>query len=312
MEFLLNFFILADFNIIAFIFYYLYNTSMLTFQDIILKLSNFWTKKGCVLVQPYDIEKGAGTFNPATFFRTLGPAPWRACFVEPARRPKDGRYGENPSRLEKHFQFQVILKPSPDNVLDTYFKSLKVLGIEPKEHDLRLDEDDWESPTLGAWGLGWQIMLDGTEITQFTYFQQMGGFYLDPITCEITYGLERIATFLQGADSIFDIDWGGGVKYGNIRLEEERQQSMYNFEKADPEVNRKLFNTYEKEALRLFKEGLYIPGYDFVMKCSHIFNILDARGVISVTERQAYIGRVRRLARRAGKLYLESIGVEVK
>jgi len=285
---------------------------MLTFQDIILKLSNFWTKKGCVLVQPYDIEKGAGTFNPATFFRTLGPAPWRACFVEPARRPKDGRYGENPHRLEKHFQFQVILKPSPDNVLDTYFKSLKVLGIEPKEHDLRLDEDDWESPTLGAWGLGWQIMLDGTEITQFTYFQQMGGFYLDPITCEITYGLERIATFLQGANSIFDIDWGGGVKYGDIRLEEERQQSVYNFEKADPEVCKELFNTYEREAVRLFKEGLYIPGYDFVMKCSHIFNILDARGVIGVTERQAYIGRVRRLARRAGKLYLENIGVEVK
>ncbi|MGQ9705909.1 MAG: glycine--tRNA ligase subunit alpha [bacterium] len=285
---------------------------MLTFQDIILKLSNFWTKRGCVLIQPYDIEKGAGTFNPATFFRTLGPHPWRACFVEPARRPKDGRYGENPHRLEKHFQFQVILKPSPDDVLDIYFKSLKSLGIEPKEHDLRLDEDDWESPTLGAWGLGWQIMLDGTEITQFTYFQQMGGFYLDPITCEITYGLERIATFLQNADSIFDIDWGRNVKYGNLRLEEERQQSVYNFERADPKVNHKLFNTYEKEAMRLFKEGLYIPGYDFVLKCSHIFNILDARGVIGVTERQAYIGRVRRLARQASRLYLESIGVEVR
>lgn len=285
---------------------------MLTFQDIILKLSHFWCDRDCVIVQPYDIEKGAGTFNPATFFKALGPAPWRCAFVEPARRPRDGRYGENPHRLEKHFQYQVLLKPSPTDVLDTYYESIRALGIEPGEHDIRLDEDDWDSPTLGAWGLGWQVLLDGTEITQFTYFQQMGGFYLDPITCEITYGLERIATFLQGVESIFDIEWGGGLKYGDIRLDEERQQSVYNFDEADPEVNRMLFETFEKEAVRLLEKGLYIPGYDMVMKCSHIFNILDARGVIGVTERQAYIGRIRRLARRSAKLYLESVGVEVK
>lgn len=275
-----------------------------TFQDIILSLQNFWAKRDCLIVQPYDVETGAGTFNPTTFFGSLGSKPLRAGYVEPARRPQDGRYGENPHRLERHYQYQVILKPAPGDIQEIYLESLKAVDINPTNHDLRFDEDDWESPTLGAWGLGWQVLLDGTEITQFTYFQQMGGIDLDPITVELTYGLERIAMFLQEVDSIYDIVWCGDVTYGDMRLDEEREHSRYNFEVASPEVNLEMYKVYAREAERLIGEGLLYPAYDFILKCSHTFNILDALGVIGVTERQTYIKDIRRLARMSAREYL--------
>lgn len=284
-----------------------------TVQDIFLALYNFWNREGCCLLLPYDIEKGAGTFNPSTFFGALGRKPWRSCFAEPSRRPKDGRYGEHPHRVEKHLQFQVIIKPSPDDILQKYFTSLEALGIVLADHDLRLDEDDWESPTLGAWGLGWQVLLDGIEITQFTYFQQMGGFDLNPITCEITYGVERINMYLAGVESFYQMEWGGGINYADLRFRDEREVSIYNFERADVATNFNLFKIYEGEAYRLLDEGLLLPAYEFVLKCSHTFNILDARGAISVTERAAYIGRIRKLARLCAQRYLQRQGeLEIK
>ncbi len=277
----------------------------MTFQEVIMALQKYWTEKGCVLVQPYDVEVGAGTNNPATFLKVLGPDPWNVCYVEPSRRPADGRYGENPNRLQHYYQFQVILKPTPDDAQDLYLDSLKALGIEIGKHDVRFVEDDWESPTLGAWGLGWEVWLDGMEITQFTYFQQVGGIDLDPISCEITYGLERITMYLQKVDNVFDIEWGHGVKYGDIHKKTEYEFSVYNFEKSDPELLFKLFNAYEKEAHRLLDEGLVLPAYDYCLKCSHTFNLIDARGLIGPSERVNYIKRVRSIANRCAKLYLE-------
>ena len=275
------------------------------FQDVILMLQKFWAKQGCIIQQPYDMEKGAGTFNPATFLRVLGPEPWKAAYVEPSRRPTDGRYGENPNRLQHYYQFQVILKPSPDDIQDIYLKSLKELGINPLEHDIRFVEDDWESPTLGAWGLGWEVWLDGMEITQFTYFQQAGGIDLKPVSGEITYGLERITMYLQGVDSVFDIEWTKGVKYGDVHFMGEVEYSNYNFLEADCSMLFNLFDMYEKESLKLIEKGLVLPAYDYTLKCSHTFNLLDARGAISVAERTRFIGRVRNLARQCAVLYLK-------
>ena len=277
----------------------------MTFQEIIFTLSKYWAGQGCVIASPYDVEQGAGTMHPFTFLKVLGKEPWRTAYLQPCRRPADGRYGENPNRLQHYFQFQVILKPSPENSQELYLGSLEALGINLKEHDVRFVEDDWESPTLGAWGLGWEVWLDGMEITQFTYFQQAGGITLDPISVEITYGLERIAMFIQGVDSVYDIVWTDGVKYGDLYKENEYQWSVYNFEKSDPKTLFELFNVYEKEAERLVKEGLVLPAYDYCLKCSHTFNLLDARGAISVAERAAFIGRVRRLASMCAKKYLE-------
>ncbi|MBI5560141.1 MAG: glycine--tRNA ligase subunit alpha [Deltaproteobacteria bacterium] len=276
------------------------------FQDAILTLQKFWAEKGCVIHQPYDMEKGAGTFHPATFLRVLGPEPWRAAYVEPTRRPTDGRYGENPNRLQHYYQFQVILKPSPDDIQDIYLKSLKELGIDPLKHDIRFVEDDWESPTLGAWGVGWEVWLDGMEITQFTYFQQAGGFDLKPVSGEITYGLERITMYLQGVDNVFDLEWTPAIKYGDVHKRGEIEYSRYNFEEADTGMLFTLFDMYEKEALRLLEKSLVLPAYDFCLKCSHTFNLLDARGAISVAERTRYIHRVRNLARGCAQGYLKS------
>lgn len=276
------------------------------FQDVILKLQEFWAKNGCIIYQPYDIEVGAGTFNPATFLRCLGPEPWNVAYVEPSRRPTDGRYGENPNRLQHYYQFQVILKPSPDNIQDLYLESLKQLGIDPLEHDIRFVEDDWESPTLGAWGLGWEVWLDGMEITQFTYFQQAGGIDLKPISGEITYGLERIAMYLQGVESVFDLKWNEKVTYGDVYHRNEVEFSKFNFEEADVDMNFKLFEMYEKECIRLVEKGLVLPAYDFCLKCSHTFNLLDARNAISVTERTGYIARVRNLAKLCAEGYLRT------
>src|SRR3989338_3976081 len=256
------------------------------FQDVILTLQRFWAERGCLIHQPYDMEKGAGTFNPATFLRVLGPEPWRAAYVEPSRRPTDGRYGENPNRLQHYYQFQVILKPSPDDIQDIYLKSLKELGINPLEHDIRFVEDDWESPTLGAWGLGWEVWLDGMEITQFTYFQQAGGIDLKPVSGEITYGLERITMYLQGVDSVFDIRWNSDIRYADVHLRGETEYSRYNFEEADTAMLFKLFDMYEKECLSLSEKALVLPAYDFCLKCSHTFNMLDARGAIRSEERR--------------------------
>ncbi len=275
------------------------------FQDVILKLQNFWAERGCALHQPYDIEKGAGTFHPATFLAVLGPEPWRAAYVEPSRRPTDGRYGENPNRLQRYYQFQVILKPSPDDIQDIYLESLKTLGIDPLAHDIRFVEDDWESPTLGAWGLGWEVWLDGMEITQFTYFQQAGGIDLKPVSGEITYGLERITMYLQGVDSVFDIKWTDGVTYGDVHQRNELEQSRYNFEEADTKMLFGLFDAYEKESMRLLEKSLPLPAYDYTLKCSHAFNLLDARGAISVAERTRFIGRVRALAKGCATEYLK-------
>ncbi len=278
---------------------------MLTFQDIIRTLQNFWTEKGCILWQPYDIETGAGTMNPATFLRVLGPEPWNVAYVEPCRRPKDGRYGENPNRLQHYYQFQVILKPAPENPQELYLQSLEALGIDLTAHDIRFVEDDWESPTLGAWGLGWEVWLDGMEITQFTYFQQTGSLDLPEVSVEITYGLERIAMYLQNVDSVYDILWNEGLTYGDIYKESEKQWSIYNFEEADVDMLIKTFDMYEKEGFRLVEKNLPIPAYDFALKCSHTFNLLDARGALSVNERARYIARVRNLAKECAKAFVK-------
>jgi len=278
------------------------------FQDVIETLNKFCAKKGCVILQPYDIEVGAGTFHPATFLRALGPEPFSAAYVEPCRRPTDGRYGENPNRLQHYYQYQVIIKPSPDDIQDIYLESLKALGIDPKEHDIRFVEDDWESPTLGAWGLGWEVWLDGMEITQFTYFQQIGGFDCNPVTVEITYGLERITMYLQEVENVFDIKWNEKVTYRDIHFRGEVEYSIYNFDEADVALLRELFDKFEREANRLLEKGLVLPGYDFVIKCSHVFNLLDARGVLSPIERANYIGRVRGIAKKTAEKWLESKG----
>jgi glycyl-tRNA synthetase alpha chain len=274
-------------------------------QDLILQLHNFWAKQDCIIHQPYDIEVGAGTFNPATFFRVLGPEPWKTAYVEPSRRPADGRYGENPNRLQHYYQYQVILKPSPLNVQDLYLQSLSSINIDLLKHDIRFVEDDWESPTLGAWGLGWEVWLDGMEVTQFTYFQQVGGIDLKPVSVELTYGIERIAMYLQEKDNVFDLQWNGDTSYGDIHHETEVQFSKYNFDEADVDMNLKLFEMYEREAIQLLKKSLVLPAYDYCLKCSHSFNMLDARGAISVTERTAYIARVRNLARKCARGYLK-------
>ncbi len=277
----------------------------MNFQEVILKLEDYWAKRKCLIWQPYDVEKGAGTMNPATFLRSLGPEPWNVGYVEPSRRPTDGRYGENPNRLHQHHQYQVILKPTPPDIQDLYLESLYSLGIDPLEHDIRFVEDNWESPTLGAWGLGWEVWLDGMEITQFTYFQQVGSFDVEAVPVELTYGLERIAMFIQGKENVFDLEWVDGITYGEVFHRAEVENSYYCFEKSDPEVLFNLFNIYEKEAGRLLEMNLVLPGYDNVLKCSHTFNLLDARGAISVTERTGYIGRVRNIARLCAEKYME-------
>ncbi len=276
-----------------------------TFQDLIFALERFWHNQGCVIQQPYDIEVGAGTFNPATFLRCLGPEPWKVAYVEPSRRPTDGRYGENPNRLQHYYQYQVLMKPSPDNIQELYIDSLRQFGIDPLEHDIRFVEDDWESPTLGAWGLGWEVWLDGMEITQFTYFQQAGGLDLNPISAEITYGIERIAMYIQGVDNVYDLQWNDEIRYGDVHHQSEVQFSKYNFELADVEMQRTLFNMYETESLRLIENALPLPAYDYCLKCSHTFNILNARGAIGVAERTSYIGRVRNMARLCAEAYLK-------
>ena len=275
------------------------------FQDIILSLQNYWSSKGCALHQPYDIEVGAGTFNPCTFFRVLGPEPYSAAYVEPSRRPTDGRYGENPNRLQHYYQFQVILKPSPEDVQNLYLESLTSLGVDPLQHDIRFVEDDWESPTLGAWGLGWEVWLNGMEITQFTYFQQVGGIDLKPVSAELTYGLERIAMYLQNVDNVYDLKWNENILYGDVHLETEKQFSRYNFEVSGKERLFQWFDMYEAEAKDLLAQELILPAYDYTLKCSHAFNLLDARGAISVTERTGFIGRVRNLARSCAEGYVQ-------
>lgn len=275
------------------------------FQELILRLQKFWSGYGCVLLQPYDIEVGAGTFHPATFFRVLGPEPWKAAYVEPSRRPTDGRYGKNPNRLQHYYQYQVILKPSPLETQDIYLESLSAVGIEALRHDIRFVEDDWESPTLGAWGLGWEVWLDGMEITQFTYFQQVGGVDLKPVSVEITYGLERIAMYLQDVDNVFNLQWSKDIKYGEIYHMAEVECSRYNFDLSDPEVLMRQFETFETESIRLNRQGLVLPSYEFCLKCSHAFNLLDARGALSVTERTGYITRVRNLSKLCAEAYLK-------
>ena len=275
------------------------------FQAMMQKLQTYWNEQGCTVLEAYDSEKGAGTMSPHTFLRTLGPEPWRTVYVEPSRRPADGRYGDNPNRLYQHHQLQVILKPSPENVQELYLKSLEVLGIDPLKHDIRFVEDNWESPTLGAWGLGWEVWRDGMEITQFTYFQQVGGINCDLESAELTYGLERIAMYLQNVDTVYDIDWNGHIKYGDIFKKAEYEHSKYSFEVADMDMLRNLFDIYEKDANRVLELDLVLPGYDYVLKCSHTFNVLDARGAISVSQRASYISRVRNLARLAAQKYIE-------
>ncbi|MBW1993854.1 MAG: glycine--tRNA ligase subunit alpha [Deltaproteobacteria bacterium] len=277
----------------------------MNFQDIIVSLQRFWSRNRCILIQPYDMEVGAGTFHPATLLRALGPEPWNVAYVQPSRRPTDGRYGENPNRLQHYYQFQVVLKPSPMEVQKTYLQSLLALGIDPLEHDIRFVEDDWESPTLGASGLGWEVWLDGMEITQFTYFQVAGGIELKPISVEITYGLERIAMYLQELDNVYNLNWNGHISYGDVHHRQEVEQSIYNFEKADVDTLLKLFNMYEKEARRIIDESLVLPAYEYCLKCSHTFNLLDARGAISVTERTGYIARIRSLVRLCAEVYLK-------
>jgi glycyl-tRNA synthetase alpha chain len=274
-------------------------------QEMVLALHAYWAERGCVIQEPYPSEVGAGTFNPATFLRALGPEPWRVAYVEPSRRPKDGRYGENPHRFQQFYQYQVLLKPSPPDVVDQYFDSLRAVGIEPRDHDLRLVEDDWESPTLGAWGLGWQVWMDGTEISQFTYFQQCGGVDCERVSAELTYGLDRIGMMLQGLDRVQDLHWGGGIAWGDLWLQNEREFSRYNFEEANVAMHLEMFKQWESEAARLLDQGLVMPGYDCVIKCSHLFNVLDARGAISVSERVGYIARVRKLARKAALAYVK-------
>ena len=279
---------------------------MLSFQQLILRLNAFWDRRGCVLLQPYDMEVGAGTFHTATFLRAIGPEPWNAAYVQPSRRPKDGRYGENPNRLQHYYQYQVALKPSPADIQEVYLESLTSLGIDPAQHDIRFVEDDWESPTLGAWGLGWEVWLDGMEVTQFTYFQEVGSLPCKPVLGEITYGLERLAMYLQGKDSVFDLVWTPGVTYRDVYHQNEVEQSKYNFELSNTDMLFRHFGEYESEAKRLIGEQCVLPGYEMVMKASHTFNLLDARGAISVTERAAYIGRVRTLARAVAEAYYAS------
>lgn len=274
------------------------------FQEMILALQSFWSEQGCILAEPYDVEKGAGTMNPSTFLRVLGPEPWNVAYVEPSRRPADGRYGDNPNRLYQHHQFQVIMKPSPDNIQELYLESLARLGINAADHDIRFVEDNWESPTLGAWGLGWEVWLDGMEITQFTYFQQVGGCDVKPVASEITYGLERLAMYIQGVENVYDIKWVGDYTYGDVFHQNEYEQSLYAFKLSDAKLLFELFDKYEAEAVRVIGEGAVHPAYDYVLKCSHAFNLLDARGAISASERTAYIGRVRKLARMCAKAYL--------
>src|SRR5690606_21940784 len=275
------------------------------FQEMILRLQTFWAEQGCVLVQPYDVEKGAGTLNPMTFLRSLGPEPWKVAYVEPSRRPADGRYGENPNRVYQHHQFQVILKPSPDDVQAVYLDSLRALGVDPRRHDIRFVEDNWEHPMLGAAGLGWEVWIDGMEITQFTYFQQVGGLEADPVSVELTYGLERLALYLQDKESVYDLEWVEGVTYGDVFRQAEYEHSKYSFEVADTDLLFRLFDDCEREALRALEAKLVLPAYDWVLKCSHTFNLLEARGAISVTQRTGYIGRVRDLARKCAKAYVE-------
>ena len=276
----------------------------MTFQDLIFKLSTYWASHGCLLQQPLDLEVGAGTSHPETLFRVLGPKPWSVAYVQPSRRPDDGRFGQNPNRLFKHHQYQVILKPSPDEVQQLYLDSLEACGINPRQHDIRFEEDNWESPTLGAWGIGWQVLLDGMEITQFTYFQQAGGIDCDPISVELTYGLERLAMYLQGVDSCWDLVWAPGVTYADVHARGEREWSAFNFEVADVPGLVAAFDHHERECGRCLEAGLPVPAYDQVLKCSHAFNLLDARGVISVTERGSYIWRVRALAARCAEAWL--------
>jgi len=278
----------------------------MNFQELILNLQNFWVKKGCIIVQPYDTEKGAGTFHPATFLRCLGPEPWSVAYVEPSRRPADGRYGDNPNRLQHYYQFQVLIKPSPANIQQLYLDSLKFLGINPLEHDIRFVEDDWESPTLGAWGLGWEVWLDGMEITQFTYFQQAGSIDLNPVSAEITYGTERIAMYLQEVDNVFNLKWNDEITYGEIFHQNELQSSKYNFELSDPEMLVDMFEKFESECKRLIEEELPIPAYEYCLKSSHTFNLLDARGTIGVSERANYIARVRSIANMCAESYLQN------
>jgi glycyl-tRNA synthetase alpha chain len=276
---------------------------MITFQQVILRLQDYWAKQGCVLLQPYDMEVGAGTFHTATFLRAIGPEPWKAAYVQPSRRPKDGRFGENPNRLQHYYQYQVVLKPSPSNILELYIGSLEALGIDTQAYDVRFVEDDWESPSLGAWGLGWEVWLNGMEVTQFTYFQEVGSLKCLPITGEITYGLERLAMYLQGVQSVYDLVWTEGVTYRDVFHQNEVEQSTYNFEHANTDMLFRHFTEYESEAKRLMEAELALPAYEMVMKCSHTFNLLDARGAISVTERAAYIGRVRTLSRAVAQAY---------
>jgi len=282
----------------------------MNFQDVILTLQTYWGQQGCAVLQPYDMEVGAGTFHTATFLRALGPEPWRAAYVQPSRRPKDGRYGDNPNRLQHYYQFQVVLKPSPDDLQERYLESLRRLGIDTRTNDIRFVEDDWESPTLGAWGLGWEVWLNGMEVTQFTYFQEVGSLTCKPVLGEITYGLERLAMYLQGKDNVYDLIWvdgpDGAITYGDVYHQNEVEQSTYNFEQSNVQMLFEHFNQYEREARRLIESGLPLPGYEMVMKCSHTFNLLDARGAISVTERAAYIGRVRNLARLVAQAYYDS------
>ncbi len=280
----------------------------MTMQDLFLRLYDFWARQGCYLAPTYDLEVGAGTMTPDTFFRVLGRRPWRVAYVQPSRRPTDGRYGENPHRVQKHFQFQVIIKPSPDDIQKIYLDSLSSLGINLREHDLRFDEDDWESPTIGAWGVGWQVMLDGLEITQFTYFQQAGGLELSPVSVEITYGLERLEMFLEQKDNIYDLKWSPEVTYRDLRYQDEKEFSVYNFEQADVEMLFQVFGASEKEARRLIELDLLLPAYDQCLKCSHYFNLLDARGAISVTERVKMIGQIRALVNQVARKFVAREG----
>ncbi len=277
----------------------------MNFQQLILELQNYWSARGCVLVQPCDIEVGAGTFNPATFLRCLGPEPWNVAYVEPSRRPADGRYGENPNRLGAYYQFQVLLKPAPADSQNVYLESLRALGIDLREHDVRFVEDDWESPTLGATGLGWEVWLDGMEVTQFTYFQRVGGIDLDPVCVELTYGLERVAMFIQGKENVFGLEWAPGIAYGELREREEVEYSRYNFEIADVRNHQRWFDDYESECLRCLERDAVLPACDYVLKSSHVFNVLDARGAIGVGERTNYIARVRRLARKVALAHVQ-------
>ncbi|KAF0524395.1 glycine--tRNA ligase subunit alpha [Pediococcus pentosaceus] len=277
----------------------------LSVQEIILTLQKYWADQGCMLMEAYDTEKGAGTMSPYTFLRAIGPESWNAAYVEPSRRPADGRYGENPNRLYQHHQFQVVMKPSPENIQELYLGSLKALGIDPLEHDIRFVEDNWENPSMGCAGVGWEVWLDGMEVTQFTYFQQVGGLEVNPVTSEVTYGLERLSSYIQDVESVFDLEWGNGVSYGDIFREPEFEHSKYSFEESNQAMLEKMFNDFEAEANRLIEEGLVHPAYDYILKCSHTFNLLDARGTVSVTERAGFLSRIRNMARKVARAFVE-------